>query len=305
MKVRTTVILISVLIAILLTACSNGGTRPEPLSSSPAVSRGCGPYTSATDNARKKSEINELPVPSKSDKLVVELLDALDEPLVTDNEQKEYDAANDQFMKSDFLDSIKSFTDFIAKYPQSTLADDAQKMIGACYIDLYQYDDALNAFAKVILQYPNSSSIASAYYNIGYIYNYCLDDPDKSINYYIEALRNVRASDSFVLENSVETLKSISDIDVELGRSADPEYDLKHYNPPQIDLSEYNKIYGGYTYEDVVKIIGSEGSLVSESGTGEDKIEIYRWQGAGHSYAYAEITFKGGKAYKKNEYGLD
>jgi hypothetical protein len=218
MKLRFIAILLLVLLIMSVTACSKS-----------TVNRRTNVLSTPTEYVSKEpEEIDLLPVPLDTDKLVVELLDDLVEP-VSNDEQDDYDAAYDLLKSSEFKKSLKLFKTFILKYPDSFLSDDAQNMIGTCYRDSKQYEDALNAYAHVILKYPNSSSIARAYYNIAYTYKYCLNKPDKAINYYVGCLRNVRSADKLILGHSYEELKMDSDIDVKLGSDVDPDI-IKYWN---------------------------------------------------------------------------
>ena len=97
-------------------------------------------------------------------------------------------------------------------HPDSDLADEAQKGIGDCYSDLEQPEQALEAYAKVIIDYPQSSSVCSSYYNIAYIYRVELNEPDTAIPYYILCLNNVHQSDSLIMNRSIKVLEELTDI---------------------------------------------------------------------------------------------
>jgi hypothetical protein len=85
-----------------------------------------------------------------------------------------------------------------------------------------------------------------------------------------------------------------------------PSTDNKNANEPTITLEEFNKIKNGMTYEEVVKIVGGEGTLQSEAGDGQYKISMYSWEGEGDLGANANITFEGTKkkVTAKAQFGL-
>ncbi len=56
-----------------------------------------------------------------------------------------------------YLDAINKFNVLIDEYPNSDLADDALFNIGLCYFKMKQLEQAIKAFNKVIINYPDSS----------------------------------------------------------------------------------------------------------------------------------------------------
>ena len=68
---------------------------------------------------------------------------------------------------------------------------------------------------------------------------------------------------------------------------------------------KFAQIQNGMTYEEVVDIIGSEGTVVSESGTKGDPYHtvIYEFKTDGW-LAAANMTFQGGKLLNKSQAGL-
>jgi len=72
----------------------------------------------------------------------------------------------------------------------------------------------------------------------------------------------------------------------------------------KLNLEKFNKIETGMTYEQVVAIIGEEGTVLSESEISNIKTIIYSWYGKGSIGANANITFQNGKAISKAQFGL-
>ena len=75
-----------------------------------------------------------------------------------------------------------------------------------------------------------------------------------------------------------------------------------------MSLAEFNKIKSGTTYEEVCKIVGGEGELLSSADlffNEADATEIYSWDGEGTLGANANVTFQGGKVITKAQFGLE
>ena len=73
----------------------------------------------------------------------------------------------------------------------------------------------------------------------------------------------------------------------------------------EIDLSQYEKIEIGMSYEEVKNIFEFDGELLTSSGENgtEDYYAIYSWNGDSYT-SYATITFTGGRVSDKSQYGL-
>ena len=87
---------------------------------------------------------------------------------VSAREQQDYDAAF-AFMKQGVYGSAtKGFRDFIAKYPESTLRDNAQFWLGEAYFVARNFRQAREEFTKLMSNHPNSSKLPDALLKIGY-----------------------------------------------------------------------------------------------------------------------------------------
>ena len=74
----------------------------------------------------------------------------------------------------------------------------------------------------------------------------------------------------------------------------------------KITLEKFNKIQNGMTYNEVVEIIGEEGTVLSDSdlGMGEEYHTLmYYWYGM-DGISNANITIQGGKVISKAQIGL-
>ena len=71
----------------------------------------------------------------------------------------------------------------------------------------------------------------------------------------------------------------------------------------KVDLNKFNKIKTNMTYKEVVKIIGEEGTLSTESSYGNQSMKIYYWY-AENGISNATISFTNGKVSAKSQIGL-
>lgn len=74
----------------------------------------------------------------------------------------------------------------------------------------------------------------------------------------------------------------------------------------KITLEKFNKIETGMSYEQVVEIIGEEGTTLSETNiSGDEKYHtiMYSWK-AKNGIANANVTFQGGKVISKAQVAL-
>jgi tol-pal system protein YbgF len=84
------------------------------------------------------------------------------EPSQISGEQQLYDINMALFREEKYEDAIVGFKDFVAKYPKSDLADNAQFWVGEAYMGLKQYEQAILAFQRVIKDYPKGNKIPNA-----------------------------------------------------------------------------------------------------------------------------------------------
>lgn len=66
-----------------------------------------------------------------------------------------------------------------------------------------------------------------------------------------------------------------------------------------LTLAKYNQLNNGISYEEAVKIIGSEGTQSSSSNIGQIKIASYKWEG--DKYARIFASFKDNKLTSKSQ----
>ena len=84
--------------------------------------------------------------------------------------QKLFDNAFGDYAAGQYDIAISGFNAFIASFPKSDKADDAQLNIGQSLYGGGKYREALDAFQKVITDYPQSDSVPIAYFKLGLTY---------------------------------------------------------------------------------------------------------------------------------------
>jgi tol-pal system protein YbgF len=83
-------------------------------------------------------------------------------------EQKDYDAAFSLMKQGNYDRAAKGFRDFIGKYPQSALRDNAQYWLGEAYYVSRDFRKALTEFARLMSEHPKSSKAPDVLLKIGY-----------------------------------------------------------------------------------------------------------------------------------------
>jgi tol-pal system protein YbgF len=71
---------------------------------------------------------------------------------------------------SDYDIAIQGFTTYLAQFPKTERADDAQFYIGQSHYNAGRYDKAVEAYEMTIRTYPSSDLQAEAYYKLGESY---------------------------------------------------------------------------------------------------------------------------------------
>lgn len=87
---------------------------------------------------------------------------------VTAGEQAEYDAAFAELKALRYERAADGFRNFIARYPESRLADNAQYWLGESYYGARNFSMALQAFQQLLDRYPDSGKRADALLKVGY-----------------------------------------------------------------------------------------------------------------------------------------
>jgi len=80
-------------------------------------------------------------------------------PSPSEDEQKQYDAAEAEIQQKNYDGAIEKFTKFVADFPNSSKAAEAVYEIGKSYWEKGDLEKARQAFDRIATQYPTSSII--------------------------------------------------------------------------------------------------------------------------------------------------
>ncbi len=84
------------------------------------------------------------------------------------DDKASYQAAFNLLKDGQYDRAIAAFQKFIAAYPDSSLADNAQYWLGEAFYVNKAYPEALSAFQRVVDKYPQSRKLSDALLKIGY-----------------------------------------------------------------------------------------------------------------------------------------
>jgi len=93
-----------------------------------------------------------------------------------------YDAAYQDLQRDNYQLALISLRGFLTRYPQTSLADNAQYWIGEAYYAQGQYENAIEEFRRVIDEYPGQDKEPAAYYKIALSFR-ALRDPASARRY--------------------------------------------------------------------------------------------------------------------------
>jgi tol-pal system protein YbgF len=89
-------------------------------------------------------------------------------PRPAGSDQQNYQAAFALVEGRKYEEASKAFTDFLAAFPTSPLADNAQYWLAETFYVRGQYNVALTEFRKVIERYPQSAKLPDALLKVGF-----------------------------------------------------------------------------------------------------------------------------------------
>ena len=73
-----------------------------------------------------------------------------------------YDTSLALYREGKFEQAMEGYKNFLRKYPQSDLADNAQFWIGECHMAMKQYEQAILAYQVVIKKHPKGNKVPNA-----------------------------------------------------------------------------------------------------------------------------------------------
>jgi tol-pal system protein YbgF len=89
-------------------------------------------------------------------------------PIPIGSDQDNYNAAFDLIQSREYGDAANAFQSFLATFPDSPLADNAQYWLAETFYVQRQFSAALPHFQRVLDQYPQSAKLPDALLKIGY-----------------------------------------------------------------------------------------------------------------------------------------
>lgn len=125
----------------------------------------------------------------------VKLKPTIVEKQPTEDEEYYYKKAHKLWYNEKTHQAISELKKFLKKYPTSSLADNAQKLIGTAYSNIYEFKKSISAYLKVSEKYPNSNSVSTSFYSLANLYFYELNDLVKAKDYYIQFINIATEND--------------------------------------------------------------------------------------------------------------
>ncbi len=161
----------------------------------------CNNSSQKTKNESKENTLtqNQIEVPPLKPKIV--------EPDATEKEKELYKEAYDLWYNDKPQEGINNFNEFIKLFPKSSLADDAQRMIGTAYSNMENYPKAIEAYENVNIKYPDANSDPGALYDMAHLYFYSINDFDKAKYYYEQVINSATVDDEKIRDFALEQLK--------------------------------------------------------------------------------------------------
>ncbi|MFN3412690.1 MAG: tol-pal system protein YbgF [Thermoanaerobaculum sp.] len=88
-----------------------------------------------------------------------------------------YNSAYEDYMRGNYDLAIQGFSEYLRRYPETELADNALYWIGECHYSKKDYDKAIDTFTQLLNSYKTSDKAAAALLKKGFAY---LEKGDKS-----------------------------------------------------------------------------------------------------------------------------
>jgi tol-pal system protein YbgF len=83
-------------------------------------------------------------------------------------EQAAYDTAFKSLRAGDYVTASRGFRDFLTRYPDSALAPNAYYWLGESYYVTMNYPVAIEAFQRLVKNYPQSDKVSDGLLKVGY-----------------------------------------------------------------------------------------------------------------------------------------
>ncbi|HUP25969.1 MAG TPA: tol-pal system protein YbgF [Thermoanaerobaculia bacterium] len=120
--------------------------------------------------------------------------------------QELYQAAYNDYLRGNYDPAIVAFRQFIASFPASQLADNAQYWIGECYFHQQKFREAVAEFSRVESSYPTSERLASSLLRKGYALIELGDSASARRALLTVVQRFPRSDDAILAQRQLDTL---------------------------------------------------------------------------------------------------
>lgn len=78
-----------------------------------------------------------------------------------------YNTASADYQRGNYDLALSEFAQYLKRFPDTELADNAQYWIGECYYVQQKYDQAIGAYNRVLTTYPKGDKAPAALYKLG------------------------------------------------------------------------------------------------------------------------------------------
>lgn len=82
--------------------------------------------------------------------------------------QEIYNMARTDYLKGNFELAVEGFQLYLENFPESPLSDDALFWIGECFFSQKKFEDAIEKFNDLILNYPHGDKVPASYLKKGF-----------------------------------------------------------------------------------------------------------------------------------------
>jgi len=89
-------------------------------------------------------------------------------PVVVVDPEEMYQTAYADFARGNYELAILGFQDYVRRFPDTDLVDNAQYWIGECHYSLERYPQAIQAFQQVEVRFPEADKVPDALLKKGY-----------------------------------------------------------------------------------------------------------------------------------------
>ncbi len=111
------------------------------------------------------------------------------------------------YFGGDYDIAVQGFTSYLAQFPKTERADDAQLYIGNSYYQAGKYDQAVDAYQMTIRTYPSSELLSEAYFKLGESYR-ALKQPERARTAYQSVIKSYKDSTAApIAQQRIEELK--------------------------------------------------------------------------------------------------